>query len=342
MIKTRAKKKTAAERKKADVKPQGEFTTLPAFAPVNIWWDESNDSRPCDLVYHGLVPNGPVYTFEPHVPPPVSHRPDRSGAQNDDVIYRPPNEAPPPRPGKIQKPEVKTPDMILVETIYPSLTTGGVLHRALHRLRYAVNAVGYAIPSLISDTYKKKWDTANHDCNMRLMATYGPTQIDVYYKHLISTDNVQFRTPVICYDKSHEVHKITHHHTTIHPELAKYISVVNSPQITSNDPMSPWSGGVVDVTPVETPINMLQAPELMEQLTIPKLLTHPPSEEVFLQRLDQATASVELSAGLAEETRKMIGIFGMNTVSETSLLLGMQLRNSRERVQSLQNFLRNR
>jgi hypothetical protein len=234
-------------------------------------------------------------------------------------------------------------DMIFVETINEDPYQSGMFTRAWHRFRYGVTCMSYSVPSLFSEHISDSWDDAKLEFHERLGASYNISKIDVYYAEIDRDEGLAAMSPVVRYNDEDFVRRISPNMARIHPGLAKYVVVQDYVQTTHK------RGGItgitwddVEIVKVATDIPLAYSRDIVEQLTIPKLFTNPPSNEVFLQRLDQATAAIELTPAQAETARRALDIHGLNAVSETSLILGLQLQHSRERVSSVQHFLRNR
>lgn len=93
----------------------------------------------------------------------------------------------------------------------------------------------------------------------------------------------------------------------------------------------------VQGAPRRMPVDM----KLMEQAMIPKLLSLPPNREVFNQRLDQVSNTLDFNNDKRDKYMDILNTVGYNVVSDSMMLTGMNLRIARQKQSDLQDFLRN-
>jgi len=141
------------------------------------------------------------------------------------------------------------------------------------------------------------------------------------------------------YDRVYLYSDLTSDLVNKHTELGKYVDteVIYSTEKSWFEQEKP-AGVVIKPTLVS------YSHVLHQELTLPKLASFPPSNEIFCQRLDQATNALDMfnEKRQRQQVRHNATLVGANPIAETSLLCGLNLQYTHKRTGQLQHFLRNR
>lgn len=168
------------------------------------------------------------------------------------------------------------------------------------------------------------------------------------YETESETSTEQDPEPQTCDDllsKHFRYTKIDASHLQRMPALNKYVNVsfdlsIEAGCATSSD----WLGissdvvGGVRVEPKYVNYSHL----IHQELSIPKITSYPPNNEVFCQRLDQATNALNLTKDQMQIIRRDTAVMAMNPLQDTQLVCGLNQQHAKLRNTDLQAFLRNR
>jgi hypothetical protein len=89
------------------------------------------------------------------------------------------------------------------------------------------------------------------------------------------------------------------------------------------------------------PVELSMDHALALELKIPKVLNYAPSQQIMNQRLDQVSGCIDRNMHDKLEDERWFAESGQIVVQETALVVGLQLREHRRKIEGIQDFLRN-